>query len=804
MSTPSDGADEPPRPRAPRRPPPGRTAPAPQDREVPSDGVTPAPSALLVAWRRSRVHDSWRRSEARRGWRRSRVGRDWAQLVSKRAAKQAAKGPRKRPDLDLGTIRYELRCFAELAALTGFGIVLPVLGPYGDSPETFIGFGASSRDIVVFALVVAVVPLLILFALAAVTEVFGRRVRSVVQTVLVAILAGLACVAMVRSADVGPAGRVLAGLAAGALVAAVHRRYETGRMFLRYASLTPILLVMMFLFASPVSTLVRPPNGPDIDRVASSRADKPDVVVLVFDELPTLSLVDGVGQIDRERFPNFARFADTSTWYRNHSSVATATLIALPALTTGTFQLSGIGERFASYTNVPDNIFSLMARTHDVHATEWATDLCPPSACRDEGEPTLDQTSRSLIHGTPTKSGRVGLLADSARSLWWRKTWPTAEPESTAFAFPGADNLADLAGPGLEFLSGLDRSTDDRPDFDWLDVGLPHEPWRMLPSGAVYNGPESPVGMKFFGWPLDSVGHDLALATRAQHLLQLQWTDRFLGAVLDRLAEIDRFEDAVVVVTADHGVSFKSGTPVRDISVDNTTEIAFPPLMIKAPGQDVGKVDDRNALSIDLLPTIADYEGIEIPWEVNGVSLAGTPRTDATKMITASRPDQFVNRGFGDLVRIDTDGLAQLKASPYIAAGESSGTGESGLNVYRHGRQGGLVGRQVAELAVCDGGPEASYAPPAGWDRWADGSFDETHDRVPLFHQGSVRAEGPVDMAIAVNGVVAGWAVSQPDEGGNPFAMLLAEPLTPKGAISSLELYEIRGTDSCLLHRVTS
>ena len=53
-----------------------------------------------------------------------------------------------------------------------------------------------------------------------------------------------------------------------------------------------------------------------------------------------------------------------------------------------------------------------------------------------------------------------------------------------------------------------------------------------------------------------------------------------------------------------------------------------------------------------------------------------------------------------------------------------------------------------------------------------------------------------------VDGVIAGWATSRANEEGNPFDVLLAEPLTvdTKGTV---ELYEIRPASStCLLHEL--
>ena len=59
------------------------------------------------------------------------------------------------------------------------------------------------------------------------------------------------------------------------------------------------------------------------------------IVMLVLDELPIASLVDGNDRIQRGRFPNFAALADTSHWFRNATTVAVSTTYSIPTLLWG-------------------------------------------------------------------------------------------------------------------------------------------------------------------------------------------------------------------------------------------------------------------------------------------------------------------------------------------------------------------------------------------------------------------------------------------------------------------------------------
>ncbi len=90
------------------------------------------------------------------------------------------------------------------------------------------------------------------------------------------------------------------------------------------------------------------------------------------------------------------------------------------------------------------------------------------------------------------------------------------------------------------------------------------------------------------------------------------------------------------------------------------------------------------------------------------------------------------------------------------------------------------------------------YEPPKGWGAWAAGSFDVDSGQVPFFHSGTIDAPGSRDVVGVVDGVIAGWAVSRPKEDGNPFGMLLAEPLVtdPEGEPT---FYEVQQGSDCLL-----
>jgi len=118
------------------------------------------------------------------------------------------------------------------------------------------------------------------------------------------------------------------GVAAGL----VYLRAKAARTFLTFLVPAPLVFLALFLFNSPVSKLVFPEQAQAKSVAVKSRTS---VVVIVFDELSTGSLMDRRGHVDAMRFPNFASLAGDSTWYRSATTVHPHTEHAVPSILDG-------------------------------------------------------------------------------------------------------------------------------------------------------------------------------------------------------------------------------------------------------------------------------------------------------------------------------------------------------------------------------------------------------------------------------------------------------------------------------------
>ncbi|MEE9543532.1 MAG: sulfatase-like hydrolase/transferase, partial [Thermodesulfobacteriota bacterium] len=190
----------------------------------------------------------------------------------------------------------------------------------------------------------------------------------------------------------------------------------------------------------------------------------------------------------------------------------------------------------------------------------------------------------------------------------------------------------------LEFVESIDKS--DRPAFNFIHILLPHNPWRFYPSGAYYGGFGSGTrgidGLVDHQWR----GESWQITQNYQrYMLQVAFTDSLLGKLIERLKDIGLYEKSLIVVLADHGVSFRKDDQLRAVTDTNYPDIMSVPLFIKEPFNKGGaKVHDRNVETIDVLPTIADLLGIRVPWKTDGSSMLDKEIPEREKKVIFNGP----------------------------------------------------------------------------------------------------------------------------------------------------------------------
>ncbi|WBB70882.1 sulfatase-like hydrolase/transferase [Micromonospora sp. WMMD812] len=656
--------------------------------------------------------------------------------------------------------RAELGRLLEIVALVGLVVTQPVLDVLGRSPDFFLFHRAGREDILILVALVAVVPTVPPALLGALSRLAGRAARSVTHTLLVALLVAALAV------QVGRHGTPLRGVPllvvaalVGAAGAAAHRRWRAPRRVLRVAAVGPLVFVGLFLVVSPTSVLVLP-RAADGATGTAATAVHPPVVMLILDELPLVSLLGPDGRIDAARFPHFAELAAGSTWYRNATGVSGWTPYALPAMLTGRYPARGVAPHYSQY---PDNLFTAFGGLYDIRAEESITRLCPPSRC--EQPVTPEQGLGVLVRETRKLLGQVTAPRDSQidpEDSYREQTRAEAGldaaepvPDDPKFRWDSLDDNQPVRF--TSFLAGL--KPEPRPTLHFLHLLMPHSPWAFLPSGARYDAPDD----------LPNDGSGWVELARQRHLAQLGYTDRLIGETLRTLRATGLYDQATVVVTADHGVSFKPGFQGRGLDAINAApgEVAWVPMFVKEPGQRAGRVDDRNWEHVDLLPTVADEAGIRLPWRVDGRSARSAPRPAGQK--------HFYDRPAEPITIPDGVPAPPPLPAPHPLVGTVVGQ-----------RPGGGSAR-VADLAAFHAtDPDTGTLPALVWGT--------VPDQVP---------DGTL-LAVAVNGRVGAVVpVVPPDAGGRRFAALLADDRLFHAGQNQLDVYEIAG-DGGLRHLALS
>ena len=178
------------------------------------------------------------------------------------------------------------------------------------------------------------------------------------------------------------AGAVAIGLG---LALAVWK-LPAARSFLTVLAAAPIVFLALFLLDSPTSKLVIS-SGTAEAAAIRTRATTP-IVFLLLDEFPVIDLQQADGGIDAKRFPNFARLAASSTWYRNTTTVSASTTVAVPAILSGQKPKRGALPIFRDH---PNNLFTLLGKRYRMVVHESQTRLCPQRLCKQK---TADTGSR--------------------------------------------------------------------------------------------------------------------------------------------------------------------------------------------------------------------------------------------------------------------------------------------------------------------------------------------------------------------------------------------------------------------------
>ena len=488
------------------------------------------------------------------------------------------------------------------------------------------------------------------------TRPFHGRGRNTVfavliVTIMMSLLRPYLAIPWMETSASGGLIALAATIPCSCVIAYLYERSPGLRSWFTFASIGLVIFPGMFLWQ--FNTILKVETTIDAGTVVKNPVP---VILVVFDEFAGMTLLNERSEIDERRFPHFARLGRSSTWYRNATTVHPRTQIAVPAILSGRFPKTELSPLAAQY---PDNLIQLIESTKkfDLAVFEPATRLCP-LVVRSESPPIRDSWEKcvDLVQTLSAVYPRLIFSKDAPIGFptipraWFglsrnpfddnENSW---KPTEGRFNYLGTENRNEQFE---HFLKCLHAS--ERPRFGFYHTVLPHYPWCFLPTGEQYQFascasqfPSGASGELGEDWRADPA---IILRNEYRYRLQVGYVDTLIGRLLDRLEATGLLDRCLLVVTADHGVSFRPGHSRRLPDDENLADIMSVPLFIKFPGQTEGRIDDRNIESIDIFPTIAEVSGIEIPAPIDGISVSVEQRRPRKtlyfeKALTVVEPD---------------------------------------------------------------------------------------------------------------------------------------------------------------------
>ena len=402
-------------------------------------------------------------------------------------------------------------------------------------------------------------------------------------------------------------------LPAALLGLACYRSPQAVRSFAFVASPIMILLPVAFLGRS-WSTHVEFVAGAETAlREAVTRAapsERPAIFLLLFDELSLPVLLDEHGQIDGQSYPHFQQLTRQSTWFRQATANGDFTNNSLPTLLTGNLPRSG-GLNPRTY---PENLFTLLEPHYQLFVYETWSKFCRPDryhCLRDTDRLEASNAAFLLdvfyLFAVRTVPRGVNLQLPDVRKNWGFFHNPRVAVELALRRFE-------------KFLETVAALEQPRGVFVFFHNSLPHSPYWVTPSGEIQEGEPAAFDPGQRGAPAQ------VNAVLVRYKDQVRFVDAELGRFLDLLRKRGLYDASLVIVTSDHGVSYDARAPGRDLVVVegralNAEPLLRVPLFIKRPFQRDGIVSDREVQLIDMMPTVAEVVGVEVPWTGAGRSV---------------------------------------------------------------------------------------------------------------------------------------------------------------------------------------
>lgn len=233
---------------------------------------------------------------------------------------------------------------------------------------------------------------------------------------------------------------------------------------------------------------------------------------------------------------------------------------------------------------------------------------------------------KELMDWYAERRSEIGVPSDSPE-IWKAGMFHDFPKEST--------RTWQTAQGGIDFLQQHDRSKPFCLCVSFSDPHVPHLAPRkfekMYPPEHIelFPAPEGELETKARRFKIKQGAFHAEKATDddkrhyiAVYYAMISWVDEMIGEIMETLKARGFDKNTIIVFTADHGdFCFEHGLAKKDLVLLNS--LLHVPMIIAWPGQLAPSVvEDTLMEEVDVLPTLLELMGIEIPFGVQGESIA--------------------------------------------------------------------------------------------------------------------------------------------------------------------------------------
>ena len=673
--------------------------------------------------------------------------------------------------------RWKLTDFLHLFVLVSVALAQPLYDLLGRYPDFFVSHRAGPSIILGLVLGVSVlIPVLLCLVELVACLAGGETFRKVLHVGFTGILAGLVVMPPLNRWGILPDAVVyIAAAIFAGLFILLYVCLKLVRSFLTAMSPAILIFPAYFLFFTPVKSIVFQQKANPL--YAEKIENKIPVTLIVFDEFNTMALLNKEGVIDSVRFPNFHSLAGESWWFPNAICSSLETTKSVPAILTGK-KLSVNPPKPATASDHPENLFTLLAGQYYLNVHESETSLCPETLKKYGGvsEPgpfTSDIITLYRVLYIP------GLIRNSSDYLdgRWKGFARSDSVNGRVNAYGILNRKKQIDG----FIHGIRAYKKNQLNF--LHLSLPHVPYEFLSSGRSYNNQAIfPDGLisEDAGW--GNANEPVEVAYQ-RYLQQVGYTDQVLGSIMNVLKENGIYDNSLLIITADHGVSIQPQRSRRSYDKGNQQEILKVPTFLKFPFQQKTGICHDLVSGIDILPTIALVLGIPLPWETCGKSLEPWITGDTNTL----RSGKVAVFGLGEFSLRDIEGF------PLLAWKDSVfGSGTPMTRLVRRDRNHAFLGKSLQDLDI-----RSNELPFTAEVENID-QFNHIEPRsgyLPALIRGHIThasPQGKLPLTIALNGTIAATTSTTQWDDKMAFFTALFPEMSFQPGMNEVELFLIQ------------